>query len=98
VLNPLGGAWPLGTFAVNLVGCLAFGCIAQLGIDGRVVSRETALVLTAGFLGGLTTFSSFGFETFQLLDRRALVLAAAYAGLSVASGIAAVWLGMRLAR
>ena len=55
------------------------------------------ILLFVGLLGGFTTFSAFGLETVQLLRRGDWLLAGAYAGGSVLLGLAAVWLGLRLA-
>jgi CrcB protein len=60
--------FPSGTFVVNIVGCLVFGVILGLA-DGRLfpLTPNTRLFLLIGLLGGFTTFSTFTFETFQLV-------------------------------
>ena len=91
-------AFPLGTFAVNLSGCLAVGLLAGLAErHPGWLSPDLRLLLFVGLLGGFTTFSAFGLETVQLLRRGDWLLAAGYAGGSVLLGLAAVWLGLRLA-
>jgi len=85
-------AWPVGTFIVNLSGCLAFGLVA--GLLGPRLSESLRALLLVGVLGGYTTFSSFSAETLTLLRTRPLV-AAAYAASSVALGVLAAWVGER---
>lgn len=58
---------PWSTMAVNLIGSFCFGLIFGLGMSGTV-SREWRLALTTGFCGGLTTFSTFSFETLTMLS------------------------------
>ncbi len=90
------GKFPLGTFAVNVIGCLVAGLLAGLVEKHGLFSAETRLFLFTGLLGGFTTFSAFGLETLYLLRRGAFAMAATYAGASVLLGILAVWLGIRL--
>jgi CrcB protein len=64
--SALGATYPLGTFVVNLIGCLIIGILAQLA-EGRVTfTAEARAFLFVGVLGGFTTFSSFGNETIEL--------------------------------
>ena len=93
-----GPGFPWGTFAVNVTGCLAIGVIATLADEHAWISPPTRLMLVTGLLGGFTTFSTFGMETWQLaLDGRGW-LALANAGGSVAAGLAAIVLGAGLTR
>ena len=97
LLNRAGaGLVPWGTFAVNVVGSLCIGAVAHLATHTHLLSREAAVGLTAGFLGGLTTFSSFALEGERLLAGRQWWLAGAYTLGSVAVGIGAAWAGARL--
>jgi len=90
--------FPSGTLAVNVLGCLAIGFLGGLAESRGVLSASARLFLLIGVLGGFTTFSSFGFETMQLLrDGRALA-AAANVSAQVVFGLAAVWGGQILAR
>ena len=88
-----GGTFPLGTLAVNLLGCLLIGLLASLVETRQLLSPRARLVLMVGFLGSLTTFSTFGYETLALLRQGALVRAAANAAGNLLCGLAAVWLG-----
>lgn len=88
--------FPLSTFAVNVLGCFVIGALAALVEHRDFFSPETRLFLFTGVLGGFTTFSAFGYEGMFLLRRGEVGIAIAYAGLSVACGLAAVWLGFKL--
>lgn len=92
------GRFPAGTLVVNLVGCLLIGFLTS-ALLGRVLIREELRVaLTVGLLGGFTTFSTFGFETFALLNDGQYARALANILLSVGAGLAAVWIGYRTAQ
>ena len=88
--------FPLGTFAVNLIGCLLAGVLAGLAERHAWLDADTRLLLMVGLLGGFTTFSAFGLETAQLLRRGDWLVASGYVGGSVVFGIAAVCLGLWL--
>ena len=88
--------FPLGTFAVNFLGCLLIGIFAALAEHHHFVSQNMRLFLITGLLGGFTTFSAFGFETIFLLRTNHLDLALLNVCLSVTVCLAAVWLGLRL--
>jgi fluoride exporter len=89
--------FPLGTFAVNLTGCLLAGVLAGLAERHAWFDADVRLLLLVGLLGGFTTFSAFGIETAYLLRRGEWLLATGYVGCSVLLGIAAVLLGLRIA-
>jgi CrcB protein len=84
------GAFPLGTLAVNVLGCLAAG--ALLGVlEARGGLSDTArLLLLVGFLGSFTTFSTFGMDAYQLLREGEGGAALLYVGANVLLGLAAV--------
>jgi CrcB protein len=63
----LGSQLPYGTLIVNVVGCFAMGLIAALTVHALVLPATVRLALTTGFIGGLTTYSSFNQEATQLL-------------------------------
>lgn len=90
--------FPWGTLAVNAIGCLAIGVVAGLVEFRGVLSPEARLVVVIGFLGGFTTFSSFGYETFQLLRDGQTVSALSNVVLQLAAGMAGVWAGFALAK
>jgi CrcB protein len=93
-----GSAFPLGTFAANALGCLAIGVLAAVADDRGTIPPSLRLLLGVGFLGGFTTFSTFGFEAFELLRRGWVGLAALHVLGQVTVGIGAVALGYWLAR
>src|SRR5688572_4708603 len=61
--------FPLGTFIVNITGCFVIGLVAGWAEKQPLVSPDVRVFLFPGILGGFTTFSAFGFETFALLRR-----------------------------
>src|SRR4051812_39077337 len=89
------GPFPAGTFAVNILGSLLIGLFVQLGAPAGAMSLETRLLLTTGFCGGFTPFSTFSLETMKLLDDRRYAMGALYAGASVVLSIVATVIGMR---
>lgn len=65
--NRLDAAFPYGTFIVNLTGSFLLGFIITLATERLTISPETRLLLTVGFLGSYTTFSSYTVESLGLL-------------------------------
>ena len=94
--NRLGGGWPLGTLAVNVLGCLAAGWLLH-AVDGQAITPRARAFLGVGLLGALTTFSTFGVETLVLSRTGGLGAAFASVALHLALGLGAVALGYRLA-
>lgn len=93
-----GWAFPIGTFMVNMLGCLVIGFLAQLAESRGVFQSEMKLFLFVGLLGGYTTFSSFGYETIQLLRDGEYLYATLNAVGQLIVGLLMVWLGMIVAR
>lgn len=91
------GTFPTGTFTVNLLGCLAIGFLAGYFSGPQLVREELRIGLTVGLLGGFTTFSTFGLETFSLANEGAMRLALLNLVFSCVCGVAAVGIGYRLA-
>jgi CrcB protein len=85
--------FPLGTLGVNLLGCLLIGVITGFAESRQLFSPEFRIFALIGVLGGFTTFSTFGYETFVMLKDDKYLLAVANVGLHVILGLALVWLG-----
>jgi CrcB protein len=90
--------FPVGTLAVNLLGCLLIGLLAGLAERRRVFDPQIRLFIFVGVLGGFTTFSAFAYETATLLRDERLLGASLNVGLQVFPGLAAVWLGAMFSR
>ena len=89
--------FPWAHLIVNVSGCFAIGVLAELFEARLQVSSAVRAGLLTGVLGGYTTFSSFGLETYSLLREGHIGLATLNVTASVFLGLAAVWLGIRAA-
>ena len=94
----LGSALPYGTFVINIVGCFAMGLLMTIIVDREMLPAAWRLFLCVGFLGGFTTFSSFGYEALMLLTEGRLLAVLAYVGGSVVLGLVAAAAGVLCAR
>jgi CrcB protein len=74
----LGAEFPWGTLIVNLVGSFAIGLVQHVAFSTLLVPEPLRLFLTAGVMGGLTTYSAFSYETIRLLELGAWRAASAY--------------------
>lgn len=91
--------FPYGTFLINLTGCFAMGFFVTLaGERVIIISPEVRLLVTTGFLGSYTTFSTYGLETVMLVSARRLMSAMYYWLGSALLGIISVQLGVLLAK
>jgi fluoride exporter len=90
--------FPFGTFVVNVTGCALFGLLLGLGEQRLVVGSPARTFLLIGVLGGFTTFSSFAFETVQLLRGGEWLLGVGNVVGQVVLGLAALWIGFALGR
>lgn len=89
---------PLATFTVNVIGCFILGFLYILFINKTDWNSAVKLSLTAGFCGGLTTFSTFSVEVFEMIRNTQYVQAFLYIGLSVLVGLIAVMIGAYFAK
>jgi CrcB protein len=94
----LGERFPWGTLAVNVIGCFTIGGLAALAYEGQALGPDLRLFLFIGVLGGFTTFSAFGYETFSLMESGQLRAACGSAAAHLGLGVGAVWLGAVAAR
>jgi len=90
--------FPIGTLAVNLVGCLAIGFLGGIAEQRRIFDQEFRLFVFVGILGGFTTFSALAYETASLAHDGRLAAALLNIALQVVVGLLAVWFGGWLAR
>jgi CrcB protein len=90
--------FPFGTLAVNVLGSFALGIII-FGLDERdIISPLMKLFLGVGFCGGFTTFSTFSFETFNLMRDSEFLLAAVNVILNIIVSFAGIYLGYLISR
>jgi fluoride exporter len=92
-----GGTFPVGTLVVNVLGCLVIGFAGTVLAGPLIVRDEYRFFVLIGLLGGFTTFSSFGWETFALLSDREWGAALLNVVASNGLGLAALFIGVRLA-
>ena len=93
-----GATFPIETLVINVIGCFLIGCLAGLAETRGLFTGTTRVLLFIGVLGGFTTFSAFGYETFQLLRVGQWPAATASVGLQVVLGVGGVWAGNVVAR
>lgn len=98
VYELIGRTLPYGTLAVNVIGAFLIGLVMEFSLRSTAVSPEMRVGLTIGFLGGFTTFSTFSYETFRLLESAQLPEAMANVLLSVTACLAFTFLGIIAAR
>ncbi len=98
VYDLAGRAFPYGTLAVNVVGAYLIGLIMEFSLRSTLVSPQLRIGLTIGFLGGLTTFSTFSYETFRLLEEAQFLVAELNVLGSTAACLLCTFLGIWAAR
>ncbi|KRB60140.1 protein CrcB [Rhizobium sp. Root708] len=97
-LRLAGPAFPWGTLTVNVVGCFVIGVLSELIGRRFGGSPELRMLLMTGFLGGLTTFSTFSLDSIALFERGAIVEGTIYMIASVGLSIGAVFAGLAIMR
>ena len=93
-----GVSFPWGTYSVNVIGSFLFGLIWTLASERFIISPEVRLYVLTGFMGAFTTFSTFMFETGELLRGTSLLLGLANVTVQIVSGVLAVFLGWAAGR
>lgn len=94
IYNLLGRSFPYGTLAVNVVGAYLIGVVMETGLRSTLLPDTLRIGLTVGFMGGLTTFSTFSYETFKLLEEGQLLFAFVNVAASVLICLLFTWLGI----
>lgn len=92
------GGMPLGTFVVNMIGCLLFGFVWTLSEEKLAISSEARIIILVGFMGAFTTFSTFAFETATLIRDSQWLMAAGNILAQNIIGIAFLFIGIALGR
>jgi fluoride exporter len=98
VARRYGETFPLGTLVVNLLGCFLVGLLFYLMQERYLVNPNVRSIVLIGFLGGFTTFSSLGLQTFTLLQDDEVALAVLNMLASNVVGLLLVWAGYTLAK
>ena len=98
VYGIFGRFFPYGTFVVNILGAFLIGLIMEIGLRSTLIPPTLRVGLTIGFLGGLTTFSTFSYETFRLLEDGEFLIATTNVMLSVLVCLVFTWVGIYTAR
>jgi CrcB protein len=97
-LNPLFTNFFLGTFLVNIIGCLIIGLLLGYAIKDALLSQNHVLFLATGFCGGFTTFSAFAYENHSLLKTGDYLNFSLYTLGSIILGVLAVFLGLWISK
>ena len=98
VARRYGETFPVGTMVVNVLGCLLAGAIFNLTEERFLINPTLRTVILIGFLGGFTTFSSYGLQTFTLLRDGEFALATINIVVSNVLGLFMVWVGYGLVK
>jgi CrcB protein len=93
-----GNKFPIGTFIINISGCLIMGFLVTLISGMKGFPTEARLMMTTGFLGAYTTFSTYGFDTLRLWRGGNIKATIFYWGGSAILGVIALEMGMILAQ
>jgi CrcB protein len=94
----MGASFPWGTLAINITGSLLLGFLIRYAMATPAISPEVRAMLTVGFCGGYTTFSSYSYETMVLIEDGEIGRAAMYSLGSVILALVATFAGFMLAR
>ncbi|MBT1072205.1 fluoride efflux transporter CrcB [Pelotalea chapellei] len=94
IYSLVGRSFPYGTFVVNIIGAYFIGLIMEFSLRSALIPDTLRLGLTVGFLGGLTTFSTFSYETFKLLEDGQFAIAFVNVLASVVVCLIFTWFGI----
>ena len=93
-----GAGFPVATLLINITGAVLLGFLIRYGLESAAASPEVRLLLTTGFCGGYTTFSTFSYETARLIEDGEWQRGGAYVLASVAMSLIGTCIGFALAR
>jgi fluoride exporter len=88
--------FPIATFSANIIGCFIMGILYVVIVEKTLISPQWRFFLNVGFLGALTTFSTFSLEAFLMWQQQHLLLACVYVLTTSIGCLLAVWAGYRL--
>jgi len=94
----VGTDFPYGTLVVNVIGCFVIGLFMTMAEERFLINPSVRIFIAVGLLGGFTTFSTFNFETLELLKENAFILASLNIGASIIIGLLATWIGSIIGR
>lgn len=94
----LGGNFPYGTLIANILGAILIGFIMEFSIDSALISSNMRLFLTTGIMGGLTTFSTFSYETVSMINNGHIVLGIENVIFNLGCSLIFVVIGQRVAK
>jgi CrcB protein len=98
VYDLVGRDLPYGTFVVNILGAFLLGLVMEFGLRSALLPVSLRTGIAIGFLGGFTTFSTFSYETFRLLEEGDFFVATVNVLVSVVVCLIFTWLGIHAAR
>ena len=90
--------FPYGTITVNVIGCLLIGLLGGLSETRQIFTPEIRALILIGFLGGFTTFSTFGYEIFTVTRDGQFASALTNLMLHIILGFGAVWFGFSMSK
>lgn len=94
IYNKSQQGFPYGTFVVNLIGCFLLGLFYTISLEKSVMSVQIRAMITVGFIGGFTTFSTFSLEAVNSIKEGSMGIALLYIASSVVFGLIFLWMGM----
>ncbi len=92
------GSFPYGTLIVNIVGAIIIGLIMDVNANTSLISRHAKLFLTTGMMGGLTTFSTFSYETINMFTGGNILMGFTNAVLNLGLSLGGVIIGQILGK
>ena len=98
VSNVCGDKFAYGTLAANVIGCFLIGFVMHIALSTDIISEDMRMAVAVGFLGALTTFSTFSYETYKFIEDAAWMLAISNVAANVIFGLIATIIGLAAAR